>query len=228
MTHQVHPYAHRLGIIRDWKSRWFHVGGQYKAFLRSDVLLREHLMKKLRGMYVASIEMERNNEALKVIIKTARPGMIIGRQGEGSARLKEEIKSFVSKIKVPVKEIKLEIEEMRSPESNAAVVSQMIAEALEKRLPFRRVLKQMLDKVVANKQVKGVRIMVSGRLGGAEMSRKEKLKWGMVPLQTFRADVDFAREKALLPYGTIGIKVWIYKGEIFANKKEQNQFPQSL
>ena len=221
MTHQVHPYAHRLGIIRDWKSRWFHAGGQYKAFLRSDVLLREHLVKKLRGMYVASIEMERNSEVLKVIIKTARPGMIIGRQGEGSVKLKNEIKSFVSKLKVPAKEIKLEIEEIRSPESNAAVVSQMIAEGLEKRLQFRRVTKQILEKVIANKQVRGIRITLSGRLGGADMSRKEKLKWGMVPLQTFRADVDFAREKAYLPYGIIGIKVWIYRGEVFAGKSQQ-------
>lgn len=219
MTHQVHPYAHRLGIIRDWKSRWFHAGSQYKAFLRSDVLLREYLMKKLRGMYVASIEMERNNDILKVIIKTARPGMIIGRQGEGSVKLKNDISAFVSKLKVPAKEIKLAIEEVRSPESNAAVVGQMIAEALEKRLPFRRVIKQMIDKVTANRQVKGVRITLSGRLGGADMSRKEKIKWGMVPLQTFRADVDFARERALLPYGTIGIKVWIYKGEVFSREK---------
>ncbi len=169
-------------------------------------------------MYVGSIEMERNNEVLKVIIKTARPGMIIGRQGEGSLKLKEEIRALVSKLKVPAKEIKLEIEEVRSPESNAAVVSQMIAEGLEKRLPFRRVIKQAMDKVIANKRVKGVRIALSGRLGGAEMGRREKIKWGMVPLQTFRADVDFARERAYLPYGIIGIKVWIYRGEVFAGE----------
>ncbi|MBI2109102.1 MAG: 30S ribosomal protein S3 [Parcubacteria group bacterium] len=223
MTHQVHPFAHRLGIIRDWKSRWFHAGAQYKVFLRSDVLLREYLKKQLRGMYVSSIEMERNNEVLKVIIKTARPGMIIGRQGEGSVKLKRQIEAFLSKIKIPTKEIKLEIEEIRSPESDAGVVSQMIAEGLEKRLPFRRVIKQTIEKVSANKQVKGVRVVLSGRLGGADMSRKEKLKWGMVPLQTFRADVDFAREKAYLPYGTIGVKVWIYRGEIFADKKEGQQ-----
>jgi len=221
MTHNVHPYAHRLGIIRDWKSRWFRSGKKYKESLRGDVLLREYLMKRLRGLYIASIEIERNNEILKIIIKTARPGMVIGRQGEGSQKLKKEIESFIIKSKLPEGEVKLEIEEVRFPESNAAVVSQMIAEALEKRLPFRRVLKQMLDKVSANKQVKGVRIAVAGRLGGAEMSRKEEAKWGMIPLQTFRADVDFARERAILPYGTIGIKVWIYKGEVFADQDQQ-------
>ncbi len=221
MTHNVHPYAHRLGIIRDWKSRWFSSGEKYKEFLRADVLLREYLMKRLRGFYIASIEMERSNEVLKIIIKTARPGIIIGRQGEGSQKLKKEIDKFIIKSNIPKGEIKLEIEEARFPESNAAVVSQMIAEALEKRLPFRRVLKQTLDKVSVNKQVKGVRIALAGRLGGAEMSRKEEAKWGMIPLQTFRADVDFARERAILPYGTLGIKVWIYKGEIFADQDQR-------
>lgn len=220
MTHVVHPYAHRLGIIRDWKSRWFNAGNQYKAFLRGDVLLREYLVKRLRGMYIASIDMERNNEILRIIVKTARPGMIIGRQGEGSVKLKNDIKKFIGKLKLSVKEIKLEIEEVRSPESNAAVVSQMIVEALEKRLPFKRVMKQTLEKVVANRQAKGVRIALSGRLGGADMSRREKMKWGTIPLQTFRADVDFARARALLPYGTIGVKVWIYRGEVFAGEKK--------
>ena len=223
MTHTVHPYSHRLGIIYDWISRWFQTRKQYKVFLRSDVLFREYLMKSLRGTHVAGIEMERSNEVFKIIIKTARPGLIIGRQGEGSVKLKNDIKAFLAKLKVPAKEIKLDIEEVRSPESNAAVVSQMIAEALEKRLPFRRVIKQMIDKVTANRQVKGVRIALSGRLGGADMSRKEKLKWGTIPLQTFRAGVDFAREKAYLPYGVIGVKVWIYKGEIFADTKGQQK-----
>ena len=218
MTHTVHPYAHRLGIIRDWKSRWFQVGKNYKDSLRVDVLLREYLMKRLKGMHIAVIEFERKSQMLKVIIKTARPGMIIGRQGEGSVKLKNDIEAFVRKLKVPIKEIRVDIEEVRSPESNAAVVSQMIAEALEKRLPFKRVMKQAIDKVMANKQVKGVRIALSGRLGGAEMGRNEKLKAGTIPLQTFRADVEFARARALLPYGTIGVKVWIYKGLIFVEK----------
>ncbi|MEQ1499840.1 MAG: 30S ribosomal protein S3 [Parcubacteria group bacterium] len=219
MTHTVHPYSHRLGIIRDWKSRWFGVKGKYKEFLKSDVLLREHLEKKLRGMYVSNIEMERGEKVLRIIIETSRPGMIIGRSGDGAVKLKNDIVSFLTKKKLPTGgEVKVDIKEVRSPESNAMLVAQMIADGLEKRLPFRRVTKQMIEKVMANRDVLGVKIELSGRLGGASMARQEKIKRGRVPLQTFRADVDFAKYEARLPYGGLGIKVWIYKGDIFAKK----------
>jgi small subunit ribosomal protein S3 len=219
MTHQVHPYSHRLGIIRDWKSRWFGVKNKYKEFLKSDVMLRKYLEKKMRGFYVSNIEMERGEKVLRVIIETSRPGMIIGRSGDGAVKLKNEIVGFLNKSKLlSGVEVKLDIKEVRSPESNATIVAQMIADGLEKRLPFRRVAKQVLDKVVANRDVLGVKIELSGRLAGATMARKEKMKKGRIPLQTFRADVDFARYEARLPYGGIGIKVWIYKGEIFSKK----------
>lgn len=217
MSHTVHPYAHRLGIIRDWKSRWFGVGRDYRTALKADVLLRQYLEERLRGFYVASIEMERGPKTMRIIIKTSRPGMIIGRSGEGSERLRKDILAFTRKKKLALpKEFKLDIEEVRSPESNAKLVSFMIVEGLEKRLPYRRVLKQVLDKVMANRDVKGVRLLIGGRLGGADIARSEELKRGRVPLQTFRADIDFARERAHLPYGDLGIKVWIYRGEIFA------------
>lgn len=217
MTHTVHPYAHRLGILRDWKSRWFSLDPRkYREFVKTDTIIREFLVKRLRGMYVSSIEMERNQNLLRVIIKTTRPGVIIGRNGEGSVKIKAEIEKTLSKLKLQeVPEIKIDIEEVRSPESNAAIVAQMITEGLEKRMPFRRVLKQTADKVIANRDVLGVRIGISGRLGGAEMSRSEQVKKGRIPLQTFRADIDFARERANLPYGVIGVKVWIYRGDIF-------------
>lgn len=219
MTHTVHPYSHRLGIIRDWKSRWFGVKNKYKDFLKSDVLLRGYLEKKMRGMYVANIEMERGEKVLRIIIETSRPGVIIGRSGDGAVKLKNDIVSFLNKNKLSSGgEVKVDIKEVKSPESNAQIVAQMIADGLEKRLPFRRVGKQMMDKVVANRDVQGVKIELSGRLGGATMARKEKMKKGRIPLQTFRADVDFARYEARLPYGGLGIKVWIYKGEIFAKK----------
>lgn len=219
MTHTVHPYSHRLGIIRDWKSRWFGVKGKYKEFLKNDVLLREYLEKKLRGMYVSGVEMERGEKVLRVIIETSRPGMIIGRSGDGAVKLKNEIMAFLTKNKLSSGgEVKLDIKELKSPESNAMIVAQMISDGLEKRLPFRRVGKQMMDKVVANRDVEGVKIELSGRLGGATMARKEKMKKGRIPLQTLRADVDFAKYEARLPYGGLGIKVWIYKGEIFAKK----------
>jgi small subunit ribosomal protein S3 len=217
MTHTVHPYSHRLGIIRDWKSRWFGVKGKYKEFLKSDVLLREYLEKKLRGMYVANIEMERGEKVLRVIIETSRPGVIIGRSGDGAVKLKNDILAFLSKKKLSMGgEVKVDIKEVKSPESNSMIVAQMIADGLEKRLPFRRVTKQITEKVMANRDVSGVKIELSGRLGGASMARQEKIKRGRIPLQTFRADIDFCKYEARLPYGGIGIKVWIYKGEIFA------------
>ena len=215
MSKVVHPYAHRLGILRDWRHRWFSMGPQYQANLKADILLREFLMRELRGMHVGGLEIERNQKTLRIIVKTSRPGLIIGRSGEGSTRLRNSIASFLAKRAVAVPEIKLDIEEVRSPESNAAIVAYMVAEGLEKRLPFRRVLKQTVEKVMANRDVKGVRIALSGMLGGGSMSRKEELKKGRIPLQTFRSDIDFARERANLPLGVIGIKVWIYRGDIF-------------
>ncbi len=219
MTHTVHPYSHRLGIIRDWKSRWFGVKSKYKEFLKSDVLLREYLQKKMRGLYVASIEMERSEKLLRVIIETSRPGMIIGRSGDGAVKLKNDIITFLKKKKLVFGgEVKVDIKEIKSPESNAAIVAQMVVDGLEKRLPFRRVSKQVIDKVMANRDVQGVRIILSGILGGNSMARTETLKKGRVPLQTLRADIDFAIAEARLKLGTVGVKVWIYRGEIFSKK----------
>ena len=216
MSKVVNPFAHRLGIIKDWRHRWYASGPVYRENLKADVLLREHLMKSLRGMYVGGLEIERNAKQLRVIIKTSRPGVLIGRSGEGSTKLRQQIADFLKSRKLPVPEIKLDIEEIRSPESNAAIVAYMVAEGLEKRMPFRRVMKQTIEKVGANRDVKGVRVQVSGMLGGGSMSRVENLKKGRVPLQTFRSDIDFARERANLPLGVVGIKVWIYRGEVFA------------
>ena len=217
MTHNVHPYAHRLGILRDWKSRWFSSNPKvYREGIKLDTSIREFLTKRLRGMYVSAIEIERNQNMLRVIIKTSRPGIVIGRSGEGSIKIKAEVDKLVSKLRIEdLPEIKIDVEEVRSPESNANIVAQMIIEGLEKRMPFRRVLKQTADKVMANRDVEGVRIALAGRLGGSEMARKEQVKKGRIPLQTFRADIDFAREKAYLPYGVLGIKVWIYRGDVF-------------
>jgi len=221
MSHSVHPYSHRLGILRDWKSRWFGARNQYRDFLKADVLLREYLEKRLRGNFIDSIEMERSENQYRLIIKSARPGMIIGRQGEGVTKLRRDIAVQLNKMGLAhsPKEVKLDIEEVRSPDSRSAVVAAMIAEALEKRLTFRRVMKQTMEKVMANRDVHGCRITLSGRLGGAEMSRKESLRKGRLPLQTLRADIDFAVERAHMTYGDIGIKVWIYRGDIFEDKK---------
>ena len=221
MTHTVHPYSHRLGIIRDWKSRWFSADPKrFREFVKCDATIREFLKKRLKGMYVSDVEIERNEKQLRIIVKTSRPGLVIGRSGEGATALKKDLDKVLRDLKLgDSPELKLDIEEVKSPESNAAVVGQMIAEGLSRRLPFRRVLKQTVEKVMANRDVEGVRIQVAGRLGGAEMSRREEIKKGQIPLQTFRADIDFARTEAVLPYGVIGIKVWIYKGEVFDDRK---------
>ncbi|PIQ66769.1 MAG: 30S ribosomal protein S3 [Candidatus Zambryskibacteria bacterium CG_4_9_14_3_um_filter_40_16] len=221
MSHTVHPYSHRLGIIRDWKSRWFGLKNKYTEFLRGDILIRAFLENKLKGNYVSSIEIERNEKTLRIIIESSRPGMIIGRSGDGATKLKENIVSMLKKKKVYDShvEVRLDIKEIKSPESNAVIVAQMVAEALEKRLPYRRVSKQMVEKVIANRDVLGVKITLSGRLGGTSIARTETRKLGRIPLQTFRADVDYAEHPAKLPYGYIGIKVWIYKGDIFAKKQ---------
>ncbi len=219
MSHKVHPYAHRLGIIRDWKSRWFGVNDKFKEYLKTDILIRQFLDKKLRGMYVAVVEIERGEKMLRVIIKTSRPGMIIGRSGEGAQKIRAELQKVIQKVSPNSRqELKLDIEEVRSPESNAAIVGQMIAEGLEKRLAYRRVMKQTIEKVMANRDVQGVKVGLYGRLAGADIAREEELKKGRIPLQTLRADVDFAREKAHMTYGDIGIKVWIYRGDIFKKK----------
>jgi small subunit ribosomal protein S3 len=221
MSHTVHPYSHRLGIIRDWKSRWFSTDKAYRSALKGDLTIREFLIKELRANYIGGVDIERNRKVLRVIVKTSRPGMLIGKAGDGVVKLREKILALLAKNKIDLggQELKLDIEEVRSPESNAAIAGMMVAEALEKRLPFRRVMKQTIEKVMANRDVQGIRIRLGGRLGGAEIARTEELKKGRIPLQTLRADIDFAREKAHMTYGDIGIKVWIYKGEIF--KKDQ-------
>ena len=218
MSHSVHPYSHRLGIIRDWKSRWFAKDAEYRAYLKADLILREFLKKELRYFFLADITIERNQKAMTVVIKTSRPGMIIGRSGEGIVKLREKIEKVFKKRKINLsgKEFKLDVQEVKNPESNSAIVAMMVAEGLEKRLPFRRVLKQTIEKVLAQRDVKGVKIKLGGRLGGAEMARQEDLKKGQIPLQTLRADIDYAEEKAHMTYGDIGIKVWIYKGEVFS------------
>ena len=208
-------------MLRDWKSRWFADPKKYVSYLKGDVLIREHWEKKLRGMYVSSIEIERSRKATRFIIKTSRPGLIIGRNGEGATKLKEDILKKMDKLKIPRPEdFKLEIVEIANPEADAAVVAYMIAEGLEKRMPYRRVIKTIIEKVMAARGVEGARIVLGGRLGGADIARTEEIKRGSIPLQTFRADIDFKRERATLSYGVVGIKVWIYRWQIFQKNNE--------
>jgi small subunit ribosomal protein S3 len=210
MGKKINPFLHRLGIIRDWKSKWFNAGN-YRKFLRKDIELREFLREKLKKALIDDIIIERSSNSMVVSVYSARPGIIIGRGGTGAEELKADI---IKKIGEKI-EIKVNIIEIRNVELNANLVAQAVAEQIEKRSAFRKVLKQAIEKTMQNKQAQGIKIAVSGRLNGAEMSRVEWLSEGKIPLQTIRADIDFAKYTARTTYGAIGVKVWIYKGEIF-------------
>ncbi|MCB9808777.1 30S ribosomal protein S3 [Candidatus Nomurabacteria bacterium] len=219
MSQVSHPYGYRLVTLRDWKSRWFSAKPQsYRELLRADVLLREYLEKRLHGFYVSNIEFERGRKSTRVLIHTSRPGMVIGRSGEGAQKLRADILKFMNKnnIAVPT-DFKVDIVEVQEPEADAMIVAHMIDEALRRRMPFRRVIKQTIEKVMAVKGVLGCRIVVSGLVGGsATMSRKEQVKNGPIPLQFLRADIDYA-SLPVLGHG-IGIKVWINKGDSLAKE----------
>jgi len=221
MGHKVHPFVFRIGIVTNWKSRWFS-SKNYKKFLEQDVRLREFVTKKLDKAGVNKIEVERSENSINVIVQTARPGLVIGRGGSGAEELKKEIKKLLQKHDPEMKdlEVRLDIEEIRQPNAQARVVALDIANQIERRLPYRRVIKQTLDKVMQNRDIKGAKIVVKGRLNGAEIARKEWLKKGRIPLQTLRSNIDYARATAYTTYGTIGIKVWIYKGEVFSQDEK--------
>ncbi len=235
MTHIAHPYGVRLGILKPWRSRWFDTRG-YRHVLKVDTLLRAYIWRELQDVLIESIEIERSPRALTIIIKTSQPGILIGRGGEGAEKLKAKIQEFISKVerqpgtagaRTPEGgvegrgrlEVRLTIEEVRMPETYANIVAQMMVQDLERRLPFRRVLKNAIEKTSANKEVLGVKVALKGRLDGSEMGRYEWLRKGRIPLQTLRANIDYALQEARLPYGTIGVKVWIYKGEVFSEKQ---------
>lgn len=222
MSHNVHPYIHRIVTLRDWKSRWFAGDKTYKDLLRSDILIREYLEKKLRHSYLASIEIERSRKATRIVIASSRPGMIIGRSGEGAMALRKDLMKFMKRNDVLIPEdFKIDVVDVPEPDASAAIVGAMIVETLEKRMPFRRVLKQAADKVMTVKGVKGVKIALAGRLGGAEMARREEIKKGGIPLQFIRGDIDYAQTTARLSYGGVGVKVWIYKGDSLENQNNK-------
>ena len=213
MGKKINPFLHRLSTIRDWKSRWFN-SSDYRECLREDIELRRFLEEKLKKAAVEDIIIERSSNNVIVNIYSARPGIVIGRGGTGAEELKAEI---LKKINGKT-EVKVNIVEIRNSELSSKLVAQAVAEQIEKRVPFRRVLKQAMERTMQNKQAQGIKITVAGRLNGAEMARTEWLSDGKIPLQTIRADIDFAKYTARTTYGAIGIKVWIYKGEVFEEK----------
>ncbi|MEX1064294.1 MAG: 30S ribosomal protein S3 [Candidatus Paceibacterota bacterium] len=207
MGQKISPTSFRISINKDWKSRWFNIKN-YPAFLKEDINIRNFLDKKLKNMSVDRIGLERSPDLLAITIHTARPGLIIGRGGTGI----EDLKSEVAKIVKRKTSIRLDVQEYKNPESSARIMAEQMAEQIEKRIPYRRVLKQSLAKMVANRAVKGAKVALSGRLDGNDIARTEHLEQGSLPLQTLRADIDYAKFTAHTTFGTVGIKVWIYKG----------------
>ncbi|QQS61574.1 MAG: 30S ribosomal protein S3 [Candidatus Moraniibacteriota bacterium] len=210
MGQKAHPKSLRLGINTGWASRWFRSSKDYVDSLRQDVGIREFIRKEWKSAGISDVDIERSAGFVRMIVRTARPGMVIGRGGNGieSMTLKLKAKFFAGK-KI---QLKLDIQEVRNYEEDALLLAQNVAEQLEKRMPFRRVLKSSIDQVKKNKNLFGVKIEVSGRLGGAEMSRSERLSHGTIPLHTLRANIDYGYAIAYTTYGTIGVKVWLYKG----------------
>ena len=222
MTHKVHPKAFRIRGMEDFNIRGFY-GNKMPQYLEEDFMIKDFLRKKLVEASVANIQIEHSANKLNIIIETARPGLIIGRGGEGVETLKKAIEAKLAKhvkgkpayAKASARQVKIDIKEIKNPWIWAALVGQMAAQQIEKRIPFRQVLKRSIERVMQNKEVKGIRIEVSGRLNGIEIARREWLTQGRMPRQTIRADIDYAKNEAHCTYGAIGIKVWIYKGDKF-------------
>jgi small subunit ribosomal protein S3 len=213
MGHKISPTSLRLNITDTWKSKWFS-RNNFARTLQEDVQIREFLMNHLKKAGIVRIDIERLNDgASTVIIKSTKPGLIIGKGGAGIEDLKKKIKQKVG-LK---KDLKINIEEVRDVNLQAQVIAQNIADSLEKRVSYRRLMKQAIEQIM-NAGAKGVKIAIGGRLGGADIARTEHLSQGKLPLHTLRANIDFARATAFTTYGTIGVKVWINKGEIFAKK----------
>lgn len=212
MGQKVNPIGFRVGVIRTWESRWFAKGRKFFDNLHEDLKLRDYLKKKLKHAGVARIEIERAAEKLKIIIQTARPGIVIGKKGTGIDSLKSEVQALTKN------EVFLNIQEVRKPDIDAQLVAENIALQLEKRVSWRRAMKKALAAGVKG-GVKGIKIRVSGRLDGAEIARSEWYNQKSVPLHTLRADIDYGTAEALTTYGIIGVKVWIYKGDILSTRE---------
>jgi len=222
MGQKINPISFRSGISKNWPVRWFIKGG-YAKYLEEDEAIRNVIEEKIGLAGIAGIEIERTQGSLRVFIKAARPGFVIGRGGKGMEDLEKAIVNALKKVrktKVAIP-MKLNVEELKRSEVSAAYIGQQIAWDLEKRMPFRRTMKKYLEQAQQNRDVKGVKVLLSGRLDGNEIARREWLAKGSIPLQTLRADIDYARTTAYTTYGTIGIKTWIYKGEVV--KKVENK-----
>ena len=215
MGQKINPHGFRLGISTDWKSRWY-ADKQYAEYVKEDVSIRRLLSKGMERANIAKVEIERTRDRVRVDIHTARPGIVIGRRGAEADRIRGELE------KLTCKQSQLNILEFKNPESEAQLVAQGVAEQLSTRVAFRRAMRKAIQSGMRWPQVKGIRVQCSGRIGGAEMSRSEFYREGRVPLHTLRADIDYGLFEARTTFGRIGVKVWIYKGDVFGGRRERD------
>ena len=213
MGQKVNPHGMRLGIVKTWDAKWY-ADKDYAANLHEDIKIRTYLKNTLQAAGVSKIETERSQKKLKVTIHTAKPGMVIGRGGSGIEQIKEGLKGYTEK------QVDINIAEIKQPDMDAILVAENIAGQLERRIAFRRAMKSCVGRTMRLNGVKGIKVMVSGRLGGAEIARKESYREGSIPLHTLRADIDYGTAEAHTTYGRIGVKVWIFKGEVLPEKKQ--------
>ncbi|WP_313993695.1 30S ribosomal protein S3 [uncultured Selenomonas sp.] len=212
MGQKVNPHGIRLGIVKDWDARWY-ADKDFAQNLHEDIKIRDYLKKSLQTAGVPRVETERSKNRLKLTIHTAKPGMVIGRGGSGIEQIKEGLKNLTEK------RVDINIAEIKQPDLDATLVAENIAAQLERRIAFRRAMKQAVGRTM-RLGAKGIKIAVSGRLGGAEIARRESYREGSIPLHTLRADIDYGTAEAHTTYGRIGIKVWIFKGEVLPDKKQ--------
>ncbi len=211
MGHKVPPLIQRIGFIKTWNSRWFANRKDYPKFIEEDFRIRKFIKAKFKQAAISNIIIERLAGKVKIRIRSARPGIIIGRHGADIERLREDLNSLLKS------EVSIDIEEIKNPALEAQLVGENVALQIEKRIAFRRAVKRAIEQTMSA-GAKGVKVICSGRLGGAEMSRKETYKQGKIPLATLRADIDYGFAESLTTYGLIGIKVWIYKGDILGGR----------
>jgi small subunit ribosomal protein S3 len=213
MGQKINPHGFRLGITTDWSSRWY-ADKQYAEYVKEDVEIRKMLSKGMERAGIAKVEIERTRDRVRVDIHTARPGIVIGRRGAEADRIRGSLE------KLTKKQVQLNILEVKNSESTAQLVAQGVAEQLSNRVAFRRAMRKAIQSAMRSPQVKGIRVQCSGRLGGAEMSRSEFYREGRVPLHTLRADIDYGLFEARTTFGRIGVKVWIYKGDVVGGRRE--------
>jgi small subunit ribosomal protein S3 len=214
MGQKVNPYGFRLGITTDFKSRWY-ADKQYADYVGEDVAIRKLMSKGMERAGISKVEIERTRDRVRVDIHTARPGIVIGRKGAEADRIRGDLEKLTGK------QVQLNILEVKNPESDAQLVAQGVAEQLASRVSFRRAMRKSMQSALRSPNVKGIRVQCSGRLGGAEMSRSEFYREGRVPLHTLRADIDYGLYEAKTTFGRIGVKVWIYKGDVLASRAER-------